>query len=122
VAAFVLSVTFDCRDPRRLAEFWSSVTGYSLEEAREDFARLRAPDHRSVRDILFFKVPEPKVGKNRVHIDLASREPGHEIQRLLDLGATLMDDPGPDGPHWRSGNGTEWVVMRDPEGNEFCIG
>jgi catechol 2,3-dioxygenase-like lactoylglutathione lyase family enzyme len=122
MTAFVFNVAFDCADPRQLAEFWANVTGYSVVEAHEEFVRLRSPDKRSVRHLLFFKVPEPKVTKNRVHVDLATREPEMEIRRLLDLGASLVDEPGPQGVEWRSGNGTRWVVMRDPEGNEFCIG
>ena len=113
-------MTFDCADPPRLARFWAAVTGYDVVEARDDFARLRAPDSRGVRHLLFFRVPEPKHGKNRVHIDLATRDADAEITRLCALGATLAD-PGPE-PQWRSGNGARWVVLHDPEGNEFCLG
>jgi catechol 2,3-dioxygenase-like lactoylglutathione lyase family enzyme len=120
VASFIYNVTFDCADPAALGRFWAAVTGYELVEEREDFARLKAPDQRGVRHILFFRVPEPKTTKNRVHVDLATREPETEIARLLALGATLVD-PGST-PHWRVGNGTRWVVMCDPEGNEFCLG
>ena len=122
MSAFIYNVTFDCADPRRLAAFWSAATGYAVTDERDDFVRLGAPDKRGVRQILFFRVPEPKEGKNRLHVDLAAREPQDEIERLLGLGATLVDGQGPDGIVWRQGNGTRWVVMRDPEGNEFCIG
>jgi hypothetical protein len=59
-----------------------------------------------------------------VHLDLATREPEAEVARLVELGAALVDkaDTDNDGLPWREGNGTRWVVMRDPEGNEFCIG
>ena len=73
-----------------------------------------APDHRGVRHLLFFKVPEPKTVKNRMHVDLATRDVEAEIARLVALGATEIDR--------RAGNRTRWVVMNDPEGNEFCIG
>lgn len=116
--AFIYNVTFDARDPRALARFWSATTGYEVAEERADFARLRAPDERGVRHILFFRVADPTEGKNRMHVDLASRDPGREIARLRELGATLVDPP----VTWREGNGTRWVVMRDPEGNEFCLG
>jgi hypothetical protein len=119
VASFVFNVTFDCADPRSLASFWSSVTGYELTEVRDDFARLTSPDRRGVRHLLFFRVPEPRAAKNRMHLDLASRDPEDEISRLLSLGATLVDGVP---PRWRAGNGTRWVVMQDPEGNEFCLG
>jgi len=120
VTSFIFNVTFDCAQPRRLARFWASVTGYTIGEERDDYARLHAPDQRGVRHLLFFQVPEPKSSKNRVHLDLASRTPEAEIERLLALGASLVDSG--DTPQWRTGNGTRWVTMCDPEGNEFCIG
>lgn len=122
MTAFVFNVTFDCTDPRLVGRFWASVTGYRVLDERDDFVRLRAPDERGPRHLLFFRVPERKSGKNRVHVDLASREPDTEVARLLELGASLVDPPDENGPRWREGNGTRWVVMRDPEGNEFCIG
>jgi predicted enzyme related to lactoylglutathione lyase len=120
VSSFIFNVTFDCTEPRSLARFWADVTGYTVVEERDDFARLEAPDKRGVRHILFFRVPEPKITKNRVHVDLASREPEAEIARLVKLGASFVDVGRT--PQWRTGNGTRWVVMRDPEGNEFCLG
>lgn len=114
MSSFVFNVTFDCADPRALSWFWSEVTGYQPTEERDDFVRLRAPDGRGVRHLLFFEVPEPKTVKNRMHVDLATRDVEAEVARLVGLGATEIDR--------REGNGTRWVVMNDPEGNEFCIG
>ena len=114
MSSFIFNVTFDATDPRRLAAFWSAVTGYSTVMEREDFVALEAPDRRGVRRILFFQVPEPKVAKNRMHVDLASKDPATEVDRLVALGATRIEA--------RRGNGTSWTVMLDPEGNEFCIG
>lgn len=122
MTAFIYNVTFDAEDPRRLASFWSEVTGYTAIEERDDFVRLRAPDGRSVRHILFFRVEAPTPGKNRTHVDLAASQPVEEIERLLGLGAVLVDDQVDEAPAWREGNGTRWVVLQDPEGNEFCIG
>lgn len=122
MSAFIYNVTFDAREPRALARFWSAVTGYTVEEERDDFVRLRAPDRRGVRHILFFWVGDPTPGKNRVHVDLAARDPAAEIDRLVGLGASLVDESVNGKPRWREGNGTRWVVLRDPEGNEFCIG
>ena len=122
VTSFVYNVTFDSLDPRALARFWSEVTGYAVTDERDEFVRLRAPDKRGVRHLLFFRVEEPTPGKNRVHVDLATREPQMEIERLTALGARLVD-PLVDGtPQWRDGNGARWVVLQDPEGNEFCLG
>ena len=119
MAAFIYNVTFDARHPRDLGRFWSEVTGYSVVDERDDFVALRAPDHRGVRNILFFRVDDPTPGKNRMHVDLAARHADAEIDRLMRLGAHLVD-PLVDGkPCWREGNGTRWVVLQDPEGNEI---
>lgn len=91
------------------------MTGYErMPVSDADMVGLRAPDHRGVRRLLFFKVPEPKSTKNRLHVDLAAKEPEAEIDRLIGLGATRVER--------REGNDTSWTVMLDPEGNEFCIG
>jgi hypothetical protein len=114
VSVFIANVTFDSADPRTHAAFWSAVTGYEPIEERDDFVALQAPDKRGVRRILFLQVPEPKTAKSRMHVDLATRNPEAEIERLVGLGATKVE--------YREGNGTSWTVMLDPEGNEFCIG
>ena len=114
MTAFIKYVTFDCADPRRLSEFWSEVTGYRSVMGGDDFAALAAPDDRGVRGMLFWRVPEPKSAKSRMHVDLASKYPEEEIERLVGLGARMVE--------YREGNGTSWTVMVDPEGNEFCIG
>ena len=114
MTAFIKYVTFDCADPRLLSSFWSGVTGYMPVAEEDDFAALAAPDERGVRGILFWRVPEPKAAKSRMHVDLASKNPQDEIERLIGLGAQKVEH--------REGNGTSWTVMLDPEGNEFCIG
>jgi hypothetical protein len=122
MSAFIYNVTFDARDPRALGRFWAAVTGYRVDGENDDAVALRAPDERGIRRILFMRVDDPTPGKNRMHVDLASREPDAEIERLVGLGATLVDPRQGGVPAWRAGNGTRWVVMQDPEGNEFCIG
>ena len=114
MTAFIKYVTFDCADPRRLSAFWSGVTGYKFVTKEDDFAALAPPDHRGVRGILFWRVPEPRTAKSRMHVDLATKNPEEEIERLVALGATKVE--------FREGNGSSWTVMLDPEGNEFCIG
>jgi hypothetical protein len=114
MTAFIKYVTFDCADPRRLSAFWSEVTGYSLVMEEDDFAALAAPDERGVRGILFWRVPEPKAAKSRMHVDLAAESPQEEIERLIGLGAQKVE--------YRGANGRSWTVMLDPEGNEFCVG
>jgi catechol 2,3-dioxygenase-like lactoylglutathione lyase family enzyme len=122
MSAFIHNITFDARDPRLLGRFWSRVTGYAVVDERDDFVRLQAPDELGVRLILFLRVEDPTPGKNRVHVDLAARQPQEEIGRLLRLGASLADERVDGQPQWREANGIRWVVLRDPEGNEFCVG
>jgi catechol 2,3-dioxygenase-like lactoylglutathione lyase family enzyme len=114
MSSFIKYVTFDCADPKRLSAFWSEVTGYQPVTEEDDFAALAAPDQRGVRGILFWRVPEPKANKNRMHVDLATKDPAGEIERLVRLGAQRIE--------YREGGGASWTVMLDPEGNEFCIG
>jgi hypothetical protein len=107
------NITFDCDNPARLAEFWSALTGYTVQDSNPFMARL-APADGSRPHLLFIKVPEPKTVKNRVHVDFGADELEADIERLVGLGATRL------GRH--SGFGFEWEVLGDPEGNEFCIG
>jgi len=116
MSAFIFHVTFDCADPERLAAFWAQVTGYArMDASTDELVALEAPDHRGVRRILFYRVPEPKTVKNRVHVDLAAKDAAAEIERLVALGATRVE-------RREGGLGSSWTVMLDPEGNEFCIG
>ena len=123
MTSFILNITFECREPVELARFWAAATGYAVDpSSTADRARLVRPDPRGVRHLLFRRVPDPSPGKTRIHLDLAAREPEAEIERLIALGATLVDDTTGGEPSWRHGEGKRWVVLRDPEGNEFCLG
>jgi Glyoxalase-like domain len=119
-------LVIDCRHPASLARFWAAaLDGYQIAPYNEDeLARLRAmgvndpEDDPNVlvepldttRPRLFLQaVPEPKVAKNRMHVDLAADDLGRERQRLIGLGATPIAE--------RDG----FVVLADPEGNEFCL-
>lgn len=106
-------VLFDCADPARLADFWSRVLGYELTDSNNDAAVLEDPEGSGVT-VVFLKVPEPKTVKNRVHVDLSprDRDQAEEVERVIALGATKIDI-GQDEP--------SWVVLADPEGNEFCV-
>jgi hypothetical protein len=114
----IRSITVDCTDPYRQALFWSEVTGWP--EDPDDPNRPGDPEGRIVDQhgvsLLFIPVPEGKAVKNRVHLDLT---PGHatrdeEVGRLLGIGARL-------GADHREPDGSGWVVLADPEGNEFCL-
>ena len=128
------TVVFDCRDPYVLARFWAATLGYGPERGDEDWVALQAeaeagdlewvrlidasgdpsddlPEPRA--PIAFQRVPEPKSGKNRLHLDLSAADEEAEARRLESLGATRLwasEDPG-----------DMFIVLGDPEGNEFCI-
>lgn len=115
MASIVRHVTFDCADAYRLGGFWAQVLNASLaddDEPGDPEALLDAEDVT----LLFVAVAEPKITKNRVHLDLqpADRTREEEVERVEALGATIVAD------HRRS-DGTGWVTMADIEGNEFCI-
>lgn len=117
-------LAIDCADPVGLARFWCSVLDYEVLREDEDggVVTIGSPAVPEGRDRLgpvppvltFARVPEGKAVKNRLHIDVnpTDREQGEEVRRLLDLGARRAD----------VGQGDEsWVVLTDPEGNEFCV-
>ncbi|HEY7012296.1 MAG TPA: VOC family protein [Streptosporangiaceae bacterium] len=110
----VAAVVVDCADPAALARFWTEAAGWPVTGSGPDFASLRWPD--GVGPYLeFLDVPDPKTIKNRVHLDVGPY-PGDdqlaEVKRLQDLGASPADVGQRDVP---------WVVLADPEGNEFCV-
>ena len=107
------SLTFDCADPRTVADFWSAVLGYDVHEIDDQGADLRDPEGKGWR-MLFLVVPEGKRVKNRVHLDLRPQESmAKEVERVKARGATEFRLV-------REGD-SFWTVMLDPEGNEFCI-
>jgi predicted enzyme related to lactoylglutathione lyase len=114
--ASVRSITIDCADPYRLARWWCEVFG--VEPHPDDFPgdpeALCFLGEGQTR-LLFERVPETKSGKNRLHIDVqpAGRR-DEEVERVLSLGASLVADH-------READGIGWVVLADPDGNEFCI-
>ena len=126
VTAFVSHTTVDCSDAYALSEWWKSVLGYADVEddpnERGD-QECMILDPRTGHRLLFLKVPDAaeakrRHGKNRLHLDLRPREGtrDEELERLLVQGATTVADL-----RGKYGPGTGWVVLADPEGNEFCI-
>ena len=114
----LLAVIVDCRDPRRQAEWWARALAYQVSQRNPD--EFLVSDPAGVGGPLYFmKVPEPKVGKNRLHLDLVtSGSMEAEVARLVETGAQLVEvrqDPA------SFDNPDTWTVMRDPEGNEFCV-
>ncbi len=137
-------VVFDCADPDRVARFWADALHYKLQdpppgfdswdafldqvgvpaEQRNDRSACSDPEGRGPR-LFFQKVPEGKTAKNRVHLDVnVGGEPGTalderrlrvnaELERLVEAAATKLQP--------MEQHGEYWVVMQDPEGNEFCL-
>ncbi|WP_091300002.1 VOC family protein [Amycolatopsis xylanica] len=106
-------VTIDCADPRALAAFWTEALG--LEVSQDFFGEyLVLSSDASPVAIGIQRVPEPRAGKNRLHLDLTTEDSDGEVARLVALGAKEV------GKHEVPGFG--WTVLTDPEGNEFCVG
>jgi hypothetical protein len=103
-------VVVDCRDAGRVAEFWSQALQLPLCGPRDGEWWIE-PGGDSP-DLLFLEVPETKGGKNRLHVDLRPDDQQAEVRRLEMLGARRIDIGQGD---------VTWVVMADPEGNEFCV-
>ncbi|WMX47561.1 VOC family protein [Streptomyces roseicoloratus] len=115
MTSLVRHITIDCSDAYALASFWARALDSKLSDddvPGDPEALVEAPG----TGLLFIQVPEKKTVKNRVHLDLQpqDRTRDEEVERLIALGATLFDDQ-------RRPDGTGWVVLHDPEGNEFCV-
>nr|WSS68163.1 VOC family protein [Streptomyces sp. NBC_01175] len=115
MTSLVQHITIDCADAYELALFWAEVLGSQVSDddaPGDPEALVEAPGAA----LLFITVPEPKSGKNRIHLDIRPerRTRDEEVERLLALGATLVADH-------RKPNGRGWATLADPEGNEFCV-
>lgn len=115
MASLVRHVTIDCADAYALASFWARALDGTLGEGDEpgdDEVELNSAG----ASLLFIRVPEGKSAKNRTHLDLQpqDRSRDEEVERLVVLGATVLADH-------RRPDGTGWVTLADPEGNEFCV-
>lgn len=106
----VVALAIDCADPAALSAFWQNLLGGTVVVDHSGDAELHP--HSGVVRIDFLRVPEAKTVKNRLHLDLRSRNYESAIAEALHFGATLADDIY---------DGGKWQVLRDPEGNEFCI-
>jgi hypothetical protein len=108
----VATITVDSEDPHRLGGFWSALLGVAVVEVGEDYVEL-AKLAEDAPNLLFLQVPEAKAGKNRLHLDLVVPDVKSAVDAALDVGARRAEGElaGP----------FPWVVMLDPEGNEFCL-
>ena len=110
-------VTFDCVNPGPLADFWARSLGWEVDDVDDEGAIISptgTSDETPWQGVYFQKVPEGKVVKNRVHLDLRPLDSmSAEVARSVALGATVQGRVDEEGSFW--------TVMLDPEGNEFCI-
>lgn len=101
----------DSRNPAELGKWWAEALGWESSEDSDGDVVVQAAGGR-LPSLLFIQVPEEKTVKNRLHLDFRPDDRDAEVERLLTMGATRAD----------VGQGEEsWVVLADPEGNEFCI-
>ncbi len=109
-----LGLVLDCADPEALGEFWSAALGYTVLGGAGNYVMLVDPEGAQPKLVLQ-RVTETKPGKNRMHFDIEVPDIETEVARLVELGATRVSE-GPCREH-----GSTWILMSDPEGNEFCV-
>ena len=111
----LIHITVDCGDAAHLASFWAQALGWDVApDASEDFAMVGGPARPAdAPGWLFFRVPEGKLAKNRMHVDLEADDVAAETTRLVGLGAVVMHEKR----EWES----HWMTLANPEGNEFCV-
>lgn len=110
MTSVIKAVTWDCEDAMRLASFWAAALGSDVDEDSTPARAFVEASGWGGPNMWFIRVPESKIAKNRLHFDL--RPVGtleDEVRRLTDLGASIAD------------RSEDHMVMRDPEGNEFCV-
>ena len=107
-----IGLVIDCTDPEALAAFWGPAIGYTYVGAAGNYAMLTAEGRPK---LLLQRVAEAKAGKNRMHLDIEADDIEAEAARLEALGARRLEG------EVRSEFDSHWIVMADPEGNEFCV-
>jgi catechol 2,3-dioxygenase-like lactoylglutathione lyase family enzyme len=127
MTARMTEISIDCADPDRLATFWCGVLGYEVLDSEDGLVEIGPPDRSDAElldavrrgpvppTIFLCRVPEAKAGKNRLHFDVSPVDgtQADEVARIEALGARPADI-GQTGEE-------SWVVLADPEGNEFCV-
>ena len=134
------SLTFDCGDPEKQAQFWAAALRLEIEHVGKHKAQISlggdivtaTEEWSSIKtgipgfpQLVFARVPEGKVVKNRVHLDTNApsvEEMRAEVKRLVALGATVVQERSRSVPGRETKHSDVWSVMQDPEGNEFCVG
>ena len=108
-----IEFTLDCHDPDRMADFWRDAAGFVVD-GRVEGRYVSLSGHGVA--LTLQRVAEPKVVKNRMHLDLLVSDVAEAVRRLESLGATRLTATA------REEFGQTWFVLADPEGNEFCVG
>jgi predicted enzyme related to lactoylglutathione lyase len=109
-----IGLVLDCADPEALASFWAAALGLERLGNAGPYVLLVSPT-RVLPKLLLQRVDEPKRVKNRMHLDIETPDVDAEVARLEAVGATRVEDQA------RREHGSRWIVMADPEGNEFCV-
>jgi predicted enzyme related to lactoylglutathione lyase len=112
---FAYVVTLDSSDPQRLAPFWAEALHYRANPYHPPYLTLTDPTDKSP-ELVLQKVPEAKRNKNRMHLDLFGDDMEAEARRMQSLGARRISAEPLTGS-----SGNRWIVMADPDGNEFCV-
>ncbi len=111
MAVTLTEIVLDCSDPERLAAFWGAVLGWEVVDRDDGSVEIGGLGDGPT--LLLDPAPDPKLVKNRMHLDVTpTGDQQPEVDRILDLGARLVDIGQGD---------VTWVVLADPEGNEFCV-
>jgi catechol 2,3-dioxygenase-like lactoylglutathione lyase family enzyme len=115
MGARLTEIVVDCHDPELMAAFWCAVLGWEVVD--RDGGSVEIQGRTDGPTLLFDSAPDDKVVKNRIHLDVNPTDGDRdaEVERLLGLGARHVDIGQHDDPD------TDWVVLTDPEGNEFCV-
>jgi Glyoxalase-like domain len=113
----IQNISIDATDPRALASFWEAALGWRRTYEDDDEVVLEppagSPEDGIVPDVVLLRVEDARVVKNRLHLDLRPADQAVEVARLEALGASRIDVG--------QGDDVTWVVLGDPDGNEFCV-
>jgi len=110
-----LGLVLDCNDPETLVTFWSQALGYDLIGGAGSYVLLLPPGGEPGPQFLLQRVPGPKQTKDRMQFDMHAADIEPEASRLIGLGAARVR------PETLSEHANNWVLLRNPEGNEFCV-
>jgi len=112
ISARVAAIMVDCNDVEAMVAFWGEVLGLESKGRHGDYVWMSSVSENGPA-LAFQQVPEPRTGKNRLHLDVTTSDPEAVIAMVIELGGSRVED------HEMQGFG--WTVLSDPEGNVFCV-